>query len=228
MSQETPDTEVGKVKDEPDNIKTSFIKRYGFLGALVVLLPMVTPYIDKYLEKRMIASFQQVLSTELYYAHAIDNKIQDDTLITVIRLQLQKSANTSVLYIENTLSTLASSNNTDADTLKKQRTRMENLIKNELIRQRNNTLRFLNTFDHPALEKVGNHISAIDNYDAYIYDIFDIIWHSEDTYTIADIPHIIGDDIRQYLFLRQESIIENIQLTLEKESRSSLYNPVSF
>ena len=162
------------------------VKKYGALTGLVLLLPFLFPYLDKYLEgqnnSRVEAMVQKVKkeiiddikiainqqTAEVRLAHGRKN-LTDKEALYLMRTAVGYQSIYKVDWMKKFLSLYTTQDAQIAQT------RIRTAIRAELIRQSNIYIEALNTFQHPKLGGLGQFVAESFPMDMFLDGLYLIV-----------------------------------------------------
>jgi len=170
--------------------KIVLVKKYGVIGILALLFPFVEPIISKYLEEYNTAKYEKVKLDFANLVSSKDNRLKTPTLIAVSKLAVGKQ---SIHKVEAIRMILYSYSDLD-----KNSNRVKLAIRNELYKQSDVYIKFLNTLaPHPSVGYIGEYISNNFDMEVFLQGIYAIVLSD---YSIE----MKCNDLMQYMLSEQE------------------------
>jgi len=184
-------------------IKIAF-SRHGAVGAAIVTVPFWMPYVEEYFTGSMLDKLSLMLRSEIHYAHAESNRVDDAVLLQMVRLAVAEQSIHKVEYIKDLIE--------DKDLRdEKTRRRIRDDIRNELTRQSATYVTFLNNFTSPRIGKVGTHIANTFPMPEFLKNINALVLDNG-----AD-RHVIADDVMRFMLHTQEQFFNKMWHEMKRQ-----------
>jgi len=144
--------------------KILLVKRYGIIGAFALVFPFVEPFITEYFSDVTTKKFSQIVKEQIYECASKENKVSSETMLRIARIAVAKQSIHKVDEIRNILNSY--------DTVLGNENRIKLSIKNELYKQSDIYIKFLNTFaPHPKIGYVGDYIVMHFDMDTFLDNV---------------------------------------------------------
>jgi hypothetical protein len=188
----------------PIESRVLFLKKYGFLGLMVLMFPFVEPFITNYFSEVTVNKFSNIVKRQIYDCSSKDNKVSEDTMLAIARLAVAKQSIHKVEEIKRILNRY--------DTMIGNEKRIGIAIKNELVRQSAIYVNFLNTLaPHPSIGYAGTYIANNFEMDSFVEQVISIATNPN----CGDINNK-GNDIMQFMLAVQADFFSKMKKDMSK------------